>query len=420
MRHRDGSILTARLSLYRVGDAKGVLRHYEGFIENLTDMEALRSRLRASQEMAMRGQVAGGIAHDFNNILSATLIHLGLLLQDPGMSESSRDGLKMMQGEASRAAELTRQLLSFSRRREFAVLEPMEINKLIAAILKLLRHVARENILVVFLPAEEECWIGADAGLIEMLMMHICLLSRGGLSHGGTLTLATNLVPPADNSETAVCLSVKLAGPAVVGKSGDPVVPFGFLSERKDELTLDSINEIVALHHGRLDMPGRIERNPSFRISFPALEPSAAESAAVAEPEAVRGGSETILLVEDERYLRRVSTLCLRKLGYAVLEAGDDEEALRMWEKHRQKIDMLLTDFLLPGTNTGLELARRMEQEKPSLKIMIASGQGADFEEAVAAKGEGIMHLCKPYTTSELAAAMRKCLDKPVVSAHQT
>jgi signal transduction histidine kinase/ActR/RegA family two-component response regulator len=420
LRRKDGSILQARLSLLPVYDARGTLCCHEAFVEDVSQEEALHHRLREMQGIAMRGQVAGGLAHDFNNILSATLIHLGLLLQDPTLSEVNKEGLKVMRAETERAADLTRQLLSFSRRNTAVALEPLELSKLISGMLKMLRRVARENILVVFLPTEEDCWINADAGLLEMLVMHICLLSRHALPRGGTLTLATSFIPLIEGGEGArICLSVKQSH-ADSAQNTRPPARRTALHETREEPALQAIKEIVALHHGRLEMPSRMDRDDACRIFFPAMQPPDRDVAASRDTSEVQGGSETILLVEDERYLRRMSTLCLRKLGYAVLEAGDDEEAMQIWEKHGKNIDLLFTDFLLPGASTGLQLARRMEQDKPGLKVMIASGQGIEFEDALAAAGGGIAHLSKPYTAGALAAALRECLDSPAVAPQQT
>lgn len=413
-RRRDGSTFAAKLTLTPVDDAGGARRGYEGFVEDLTEKDATTRELREAQEMAMRGQLAGGIAHDFNNILSATLIHLGLLLQDPEIPPGAKDGLRVMRGETERAADLTRQLLSFSRRHAVAALGPLELNKLIAALLPMLRRLARENILVVFLPAKEECWVRADAGLVEMLVMHLCLLSRRSMPQGGTLTLATYLVSE-PGTTPLVCLTATQSRPVPQQAPARTGALIASWSETREEPGLRAMREIVTLHRGRIELPKLLDSPAPFRIFLP-LASTAAVPAPLGEPDEVRGGDETILLVEDERYLRRTSSLCLRKLGYAVLEAGDDEEALKLWEKHQQKIDVIFTDFLLPGSSTGLELARRMEKDKPSLKIIVASGQGADFEETMVEAGAGIAHISKPYSAGELARALRHCLDRSEAS----
>jgi PAS domain S-box-containing protein len=416
LRRRDGSTLLARLTLKPVKSASGEVRWYEGFVEDLTELEALREKLRRVQELALRGQLASGIAHDFNNILSATLIHLGLLLPDPDLPVTAREGLQAMRKETKRAADLTRQLLSFSRRSAIASLEPVEMNALIGKLLPLLRRLARENILVVFLPAKEECWVKADEGLIEMLVMHLCLLSRYAMPQGGTLTLAIYLASETDNAgPPRVCLAATQARPIPQKSASKTGALVASWSQKQEEPGWRAIREIVALHNGRLEMPNPVEASGAYRIIFPGAVRTSA-SGPESEGEEIKGGSETVLLIEDERYLRRMSALCLRKLGYAVLEAGDDEEALKLWEKHRKNIDVVIADFLLPGLSTGLELSRRMEKEKPSLKIILASGQGADFEEALEAAGGSAAQLSKPYNTGELARTLRRCLDQPNVT----
>jgi CheY-like chemotaxis protein len=417
--HKEGSALAARLTLLPVRSATGMLRWYEGFVEDLTELERVRGELREAQELGMRGQLASGIAHDFNNILSGALIHLGLLLQDSAVPAVHHEGLEAMRAEMTRAADLTRQILSLSRRHAVAALGALEINRQIGELVPILRRLTRENILVVFLPAREECWIEADAGLIEMLVMHLCLLSRREMPQGGTLTLSTHLVSEGASAGGAkVCVTVTQSKPAAqraVGRSGALVAAW---MAKKDDSSLRAIREIIDLHHGRLELPDFAAGQAQYRLSLPRARQSTSRANEDASEE-ITGGGETVLLIEDERYLRHASTLCLRKLGYAVIEAGDDEEALKLWARHQQKIDVVFTDFLLPGFSTGLDLARLMEKEKPSVKIIVTSGTGADFEEALEAGGAGVGHLSKPYTKAELARALRRCLDGPALPQNQ-
>jgi PAS domain S-box-containing protein len=417
---KDGSSLKVKLNLQPVTAASGGVRFFQGFVEDLATADALDQELREARETAMRGQLASGIAHDFNDVLSAALVHLGLLLQDPEVSARHKESLEVMRKETERAAELTRQLLSFSQRTAAAIQEPLYFNRLIEDMLRMMRQLTRENILVVFLPAKEECRINGDARLIEMLLMQVCLLARRTLPHGGTLTLATSIRPAEQQAGPYVCLSITQSRPIAdersARKSGATAVWIGSSLAREDEQALHSMKEIVDLHHGQMEMPARFDRDAVYRVFFPVAAKVMEASPAVGDHGEIKGGNETVLVIEDDRYLRRMTALSLRKLGYAVLEAGDAEEAAKTWDKHREKIDVIFTDFLLTGSSTGLELARRLEQQKPSVKLLVCSGQGADFEESIAAAGSGVVFLPKPYTIVGLGAALRECLDKPRVA----
>ena len=387
--------------------------------------ESMEDRLRESQKMALVGRLAAGVAHDFNNILSATLIHLGLLLKDPQVEAHQKESLKVMENEITRAANLTRQLSAFGRRSQTARVEVFDFNEMTDEVVKMLRHLLRENVIVVFLPARQEVWIKGDVGLLEQLIANLCLLSREAMPKGGTLTLATALqsIPDSDVSASRragdfVCVSAISSESATSEK---PEKGFGVPGQtcREAQWSLESVQQIVALHNGWMERPPQAGIGVSFRIYFPAAMKPDKAVASSGEQQSEMGGTETILLVEDELYLRRVSTLCLRKLGYAVVEAGDGIEALKLWEKHRDKIDLLFTDFLLPGTDTGLDLAQRMKSGKPSLKVLISSGHGVDFGQGRLAGAQSISHVTKPYTVSDLVRIVRERLDALASSEEQ-
>ena len=373
--------------------------------------------LREARKLVLMGQLAAGVAHDFNNILSATLIHLGLLLKDSRLEETQRESLKVMEKEITRAATLTRQLSAFGRRNQAARLEPLDLNELIGEAVKMLRRLLRENIMVVFVPAREEAWAKGDMGLLEQLIVNLCLLSREAMPKGGTVTLSAASQTISDSDASAprragdfVCVSA-ISSESPLGESSGKRFRVPGQTSRESRWSLETIQQIVAEHDGWMEMPPPVGNGVSCRIYLPAAIKPDNAAATSSEHQGEVGGSETILLIEDESFLRRVSTLCLRKLGYAVFEAGDGIEALKLWEKHRDKIDLLFTDFLLPGSETGVDLAQRMISEKPSLKVVISSGHGNDFAQASIISGQNATHITKPYKASELARIVRARLD---------
>ena len=392
----------------------------EGVVDENPEYLTLEERLQEWQKLAVIGQLAGGVAHDFNNSISATLIHLGLLLKDPQLTATQRESLKTVEKEATRAAELTRQLLSFSRRGHVVKAVPLELNAVVGGILKLARCLVRESIEVIFQPSPDSLWINADIGLVEQLVMNLCLLLREEMPKGGKLLLETareNIddFPAASSTSrrpghfVVLCISNEEYKSRFAQKNAS--APSSDESRTTDhiQLRVDTVHDIARQHGGWLETHSDEGLPFAFRLYFPAVSQPGKD---LAEPDEIRGGAESILLVEDETILRRVSTLCLRRLGYAVHEAGDGVEALQIWKKHHQNIDLLFTDLLLPGTEDGLDLAMTMRSEKPSLEVIISSGNGADFGKDTPIAGREITHVTKPYSSNGLARIVRECLDK--------
>ena len=382
----------------------------------------IEAQWRQAQKMETIGQLAGGVAHDFNNILSAILMHLGLLQQNSWLTPDARESLKEVEREALRAASLTRQLLLFGRRQE-ARIEPLDINMLINDLLKMLRRLLGENVEVMFQGYSGAIWARADAGMMGQVVMNLCINARDAMPKGGRITLATTMVEievqrakphPDSRPGRFVCLSVTDTGcgmdETVMGRIFEPF----FTTKGVDKgtgLGLATVYGIVKRHEGWVEVESKLGRGSSFRVYLPATS-SLGAFAMAGDMEEVKGGCETILVVEDELFLRQLTALYLRRLGYAVLEAGNGWEALKLWEQYHQEIALLFTDMLMPGNMTGLDLAMRLRQEKVSLKVISSSGYSAELAESPLTTGQEITHLPKPYSPTALATIVRRCLDK--------
>ena len=390
--------------------------------EDITERRHLEEQLRQGRKMEALGQLAGGVAHDFNNILASTLIQLRLLQQSAHLALGTKESLQEMEAETLRAANLTRQLLLFSRR-QAAKVETLDLNKLVTDLLKMVRRLLRENIEVTFQGSGDAVWVRADLGMIEQVVMNLSINARDAMPTGGRLTLAITRAelpsPPAIAHLDArlgcfVCLSVTDTGCGM-----DETVlkrifePFFTTKEvgKGTGLGLATVFGIVKQHEGWVEVDSAVGRGSSFRVYLPAGTAPFGASA-ILGPEEIQGGSETILLVEDELSLRRAAALCLRKLGYAVLEAGNGLEALNVWKEHQQTIALLFTDMLMPGAITGLDLVERLRKEKSALKAIISSGYAADPEAPHPAAGQEITYLSKPYQAAALAKIVRRCLDR--------
>ena len=353
---------------------------------------------RENQRLALMGQLAIGVAHDFNNSLSATLLQLGLLKQDAELRPAHHDSLDAMEAELNRAAGLVRQLAALGRRTRVPKVERLDVNLVIADMVKSLRYLMRENVTLVFTPCDEELWLDADIGLLEQLVMMMALMAREALGSGGTCTLGARLLslPKATDTLSAgdyVCLTTEADDVSHVPSQ-----------------SLGAVEKLVQQLSGWMEMPNKTSRSVKMRVYL-----SAAIKSDERRPDSAgtkTSGSETILLIEDEVALRRVSAVYLRMQGYAVHEAGDGVEAWRAWEKHCDKIDLVITDFLLPGSETGIDLARRMREARPSLKLIVVSGHIDDLGDMGDIRELNVEHMEKPFSKDRLGLRVRGCLDQ--------
>jgi CheY-like chemotaxis protein len=296
------------------------------------------------------------------------------------------------------------------------------LNDLIGQLLKMLRRLLGENIGVVLKCSSDNGWVNADPGMMEQVVMNLCINARDAMPQGGRLEVGTTKVEiksqpanPDARPGSFLCLSVSDTGcgieETILGRIFEPF----FTTKEGGKgtgLGLAMVYGIVNQHQGWVEVESAVGRGSSFRVYLPARETPLPAPSNPGGGEEVKGGSETILLVEDDPLVRRLAALGLRKMGYAVLEAGTGPEALKAWKEHHQSIELLFTDMVMPEGMTGLELAERLKQEKSSLKIIISSGYCADMLESHPKDGRDITFLPKPYAPAALARTVRHCLDK--------
>jgi signal transduction histidine kinase len=386
--------------------------------EEVASRARMQEQLRQAQKMEAIGQLAGGVAHDFNNILTATLMQLSLLQQNPLLSPATKESLQEIERETHRASNLTRQLLLFSQR-QAARVQPLDLDVLIRELLKMLRRLLGENIEVVFPGCPGAHWVCADPSMMEQVVMNLCINSRDAMPKGGQIISTTKVdiqaqsFTPQTRRGQFVCMSVSDTGCGMDETVMERVFEPFFTTKEPGKgtgLGLATVYGIVKQHEGWVEVESKPTEGSSFRVYLPAGTSSSGDSGTSHQAEEIQGGSETILLVEDELFLRRLAAMCLRKLGYAVFEAGNGLEALNLWELHSQKIALLLTDMVMPGNISGLDLAIRFKKEKASLKVVSCSGYTADLDLIAE---QGIDFLPKPYAPAALAKIVRHCLDKP-------
>lgn len=423
-RKKNGELHWESASVSPITDPTGRITHFVAVKEDITERKRLESQLLQAQKLEGVGQLAGGVAHDFNNIIAAIMMHLGLLQMHPHLDHETVEALKELEGEARRAASLTRQLLMFSRRSVLAV-QPQNLNDLVANLLKMLGRLIGENIKLCFESANPLPPVEADAGMLEQVLMNLVVNARDAMPRGGVITIATSCLEL--DPETAAHAPDRRPGRFVrltVADNGTGMddatlkrifEPFFTTKEagKGTGLGLATVHGIVAQHRGWVEVDSAVGRGTTFQIFLPAMitAPSSApdEDAPSAEP--LKRGRETILVAEDEPTMRRVLCRMLRSLGYRVHEAENGQEAMRIWQRTHAEIDLLLTDMVMPEGLTGLELAERLQASRPGLKVIISSGYSAEIVHSGVPTRSGITYLPKPYDERTLADTVRSCLD---------
>jgi PAS domain S-box-containing protein len=396
---------------------------------DVTDMLNLEAQFRHAQKLESVGQLAAGVAHDFNNILTVIQGYADCLIARSPSEPATARALKQISDAARRAAALTRQLLMFSRKQ---VIQPkvLDLNAVLQNLANMLPRLLGEDIVLEFNYAASLPPLEADTGMLEQIVMNLAVNSRDAMPKGGKLSIGTASAEidddyvrqhPESRAGTFVRLTVTDTGCGMDRQTLDRIFePFFSTKEvgKGTGLGLATVYGIVKQHQGWIEVTSQVGGGTTFKIYFPA---TARESAATAEtsaaPRAVRGGKETILLVEDEPVLRELVREILGQYEYRVIEAASGVEALKAWDEHNGQIDLLLTDMVMPEGMTGSEVAAQLRKRRPELKVIFTSGYSAEV------MGQGFSQsdmafLSKPYLPPQLAQLVRQSLDAPPKQPH--
>ncbi len=390
------------------------------------ERKSMEDQLRQAQKMESIGQLAGGIAHDFNNVLCVINGRTSMLLEDPSLSAPARDSLKEIYTAGARAAALTRQLLFFSRRQMLHRVA-VDLNKVIEELAKMLHRLIGEHITLTLELADRLPTIQADSGMMEQVLMNLAVNARDAMPRGGKLTIKTDTVElrdedirgkPEARSGGFVRLSVTDTGcgisPDVMPRIFEPFFTTKGATHGTG-LGLSTVFGIVGQHDGWIEVASEVGYGTAFTLFFPIVrhvEPSALLFAP-AETK-VRGGHETILVVEDEAAVREFAVAALQFHGYRVLQATSGRDALEVWQRHTQDIQLLVTDMVMPDNLTGPELAAVMLAGNPAVRVLFTSGYTPEMMAEVFAASKGKRFIHKPYQPRALAQAVREALDAPV------
>jgi PAS domain S-box-containing protein len=418
-RRRDQSLIDLNLSagpLPREG--YGLLV----FFIDVTRHKETEAQLRQAHKMEAIGQLAGGVAHDFNNLLQVIMGYVGMHLESSTPDDPRHADLLEVQAAGTRAMDLTRQLLAFGRRQ---VLQPKDIdlNQLIGNLLKMVRRVIGEQIQLEFLPVEPIGAIHADPGQIEQILLNLCINARDAMPNGGTLTIraenvevtrAFSFAHPWVAEGRHVLLSVADTGIGMDKQTQNRIFEPFFTTKAEDRgtgLGLASVYGIVKQHGGAIHVLSDVGRGSTFQIYLPIVDREASKIVKKDENPVV-GGTETILLAEDQESVRSLTRKVLTRAGYAVIEAADGQEALALFQANVDRVQLLLLDVIMPKMH-GPEVYEKACRLKPGVKALFCSGYVAERAQGEPGGGFRDRLIQKPYNPKDLLRKTREILDKP-------
>ncbi len=427
MRHKDGSWRTLESQASTISK-NGSVEKLVIVNRDITERKHLEEQFRQAQKMEAVGRLSGGVAHDFNNLLGV-MIGYGEVLQD-GTPESSplRPCVDEVLKAGHRAASLTRQLLTFSRQQ---VLDPkvLDLNSIVRDMEKLLRRLIGEDIKLVTELEPSIVQVRADHGQVEQVIMNLAVNARDAMPQGGQLKITTSNFhmdesfvrhyPYPVSTGDYLLLTVSDTGIGMDASTRARVFEPFFTTKEKGKgtgLGLSTVYGVVKQSGGYIDIASEPGAGASFMIYLPKVEGTSEKVKQPPESQGSWKGTETILLVEDESSLRTLSRNLLESCGYAVLEAGCGEDALHLSEKHEGKIDLLLTDVVMPGIS-GRVLADELLRKRPETRVLYTSGYTGQTIGAHGVLAEGSFFLPKPFTREALAKKVRETLDVAAVAA---
>jgi PAS domain S-box-containing protein len=393
---------------------------------DVTERVNLETQLRQSQKMEAIGQLAGGVAHDFNNLLTVIKGYTQLLLTDDLHTSEAREVLGEVFAAATRAGQLTHQLLAFSRK-QAVQLQNIDLNETVMNLGKMLQRLIGENVTLDLDCAADVPRVRADSGMLEQVLMNLAINARDAMPEGGRLQIATGRALVTGNTEQRnrssypgvfATIRVRDTGCGMSQETSSRIFEPFFTTKAPGKgtgLGLATAYGIMQQHQGWIEVESEVGKGSTFFVFLPEAVSGAKETKGDSESGLTPAGTESILVVEDEMAVRQLARKVLQRIGYNVFEASSGPGALAIWRQHRATIAMMITDVMLPEGPSGFQLAQAMRAERPELKVVFTSGYiGPDAQQGVVLK-PGVNFLPKPYMPNALAHVVRKCLDSPSV-----
>ena len=399
-------------------------------LQDITDRVRLEGELRQAQKMEAVGRLAAGVAHDFNNILTVILGNTSLQLSNPRLDEKLAASLTQVERAAQRATALTRQLLAYSRK-QMIQRRPLALNEIVEQTVAMLRRLIGEHIALDMQLAPDLPPIFADPSNVDQVIMNLALNARDAMPDGGKLTLTTTRIEidkaactrnPEAQLGAHICLAVKDSGygmdAATVARIFEPF----FTTKEPGKGTgmgLATVYGVLKQHGGWIEVDSAPGRGTAIRAFFPLSEDGIAAALDKIDSPPLAGvptEGVTILVVEDEEMVREFVSEALGTLGYRVLSAPNGRVALEIWAAHREEIDLLLTDIVMPDSISGRQLAHTLIVDKPDLKVIFTSGYSAELFGSEFEREKEHIFLPKPYLPDRLAQTVAAHLQRQPVA----
>jgi two-component system cell cycle sensor histidine kinase/response regulator CckA len=419
-RRRDGSVMLARVNMSVHRDAEGHSQHVISVIEDITEQRTLEAQVRQANKMDAIGRLASGVAHDFNNLLTVILGYAELMTTDVAMASQHGKDLGEIIKATHCAKSLTTQLLAFSRQQVLHAV-PLDVNELIMDMARMIGRLIGEDVEVALALAPNLSLALADRGQLEQVVMNLVVNARDAMPGGGRVTIETADVE-LDNSyghEQAivegryVMLAITDTGSGMTKDTQRRLFEPFFTTKETGKgtgLGLSTTYGIVKQSKGYIWVYSEPGRGTTFKIYWPRSTrdaPLPVFGSVVTGP--VRVSSETVLLVEDEAGVRELAKRILDHAGYQVLEAANGDEAERVFARHADAIDVVVTDVVMPGCG-GPELLSRLQVHAPALRVLYMSGYTEQSAAHEAGIDRGLPFVQKPFTAAELVRQVRRAL----------
>ena len=392
-------------------------------ITDITERKRLEEQLRHSQKLDAIGRLAGGVAHDFNNMLTVIQGHANMIGMQENLSASATESVQEISQASERAANLTRQLLTFSRKQPMQA-RPVDLNEVVGNLTKMLRRIIGEHLSLEFRYSPQLPAVLADVGMIEQALMNLAINARDAMSNGGRLVIGTEVrhidatqagVRARRREGEFVCLVVRDTGAGIPAQILPRIFEPFFTTKEAGKgtgLGLATVQNVVDQHEGWIEVESVVNSGTTFCVFLPACRQRVPEALDFPSQSVPRGGSETILLVEDEEALRVLARQVLEHYGYDVWEASSGIAALEVWAERSDKIHLLLTDIVMPGGLNGKELADRLRSDRSDLKVILTTGYSTETLREPPMPRDRMPILHKPYPPQVLAQTVRDCLDQ--------
>jgi PAS domain S-box-containing protein len=421
LRKKNGEIITVLITATVVRDGLGRVTAYRGIIRDVTSERKLEDQLRHSQKMEAVGQLTGGIAHDFNNILSAIISYGYLLQMDLEKGCPQQTFVTHLLASAERATNLTKSLLAFSRK-QILDRNPVDLNQIVQTVETLLSKVIGEDITLRIKPSREELMVVADSGQMEQVLMNFATNARDAMPRGGALTIETQRVDLGRDfyeahgygePGTYACLSVTDTGVGMDEATTKRIFePFFTTKEvgKGTGLGLSIVYGIVRQHHGFVNVYSEPRMGTSFKVYLPVKDVVVEEAKTAAAATVAPGGTETILIAEDDEDLRKLARIVLRKFGYTLIEARDGDEAVEKFRQHQDAVDLVVLDIVMPKKN-GREVYEEIQKIRPGVKTLFMSGYTANIMHQRGIIEQGLHFVSKPILPNVFLEKVREVLE---------